>query len=104
LMSGRFAAALQSQLGDRQISVSVTRIDRVAVVRMMRPERRNAVDAATAKAFTDAFRVFDADASLDVAVFTGANDVFCAGADLKALASGDRIALSASGDSPMGPP
>ena len=84
------------------MSVSVTRIDRVAVIRMMRPERRNAVDAATARALADAFRVFDADASLDVAVFTGANDVFCAGADLKALAAGDRV-LSAGGDSPMGP-
>lgn len=86
------------------MSVSVTKIDRVAVVRMMRPERRNAVDAATAKALADAFRAFDADAGLNVAVFAGADDVFCAGADLKALASGGRIALSASGDSPMGPP
>lgn len=86
------------------MSVSVTRVDRVAVIRMMRPERRNAVDASTAKALADAFRGFDADAGLDVAVFTGANDVFCAGADLKALASGDSITLNAGGDSPMGPP
>jgi len=86
------------------MSVSVTRIDRIAVIRLMRPERRNAVDAATAQALADAFRLFDADAGLDVAVFTGADDVFCAGADLKALASGDRITLQASGDSPMGPP
>ena len=50
------------------MSVSVTRIDRVAVIRMMRPERRNAVDAATATALADAFRVFDADASLDVEI------------------------------------
>jgi enoyl-CoA hydratase len=71
---------------------------------MMRPERRNAVDAATAKSLADAFRAFDADTNLDIAVFTGADDVFCAGADLKAIASGDRITLSASGDSPMGPP
>jgi len=85
------------------MSVSVTRIDRIAVIRMMRPERRNAVDAATAKALAEAFRDFDTDAGLDVAVFTGASDVFCAGADLKALATGDRIALSANGDSPMGP-
>lgn len=84
--------------------VSVTKIDRVAVIRMMRPERRNAVDAATAQSLADAFRAFDADASLDVVVFTGADDVFCAGADLKAIASGDRISLSADGDSPMGPP
>jgi enoyl-CoA hydratase len=86
------------------MSVSVTRIDRVVVIRMMRPERRNAVDAATAQSLADAFRAFDADAGLDVAVFAGANDVFCAGADLKALAAGDRISLNASGDSPMGPP
>jgi enoyl-CoA hydratase len=85
------------------MSVSVTRIDRVAVIRMMRPERRNAVDSATAQSLADAFRAFDADAGLDVAVFAGANDVFCAGADLKALAAGDRITLNASGDSPMGP-
>jgi len=84
--------------------VSVTTIDRVAIVRMMRPERRNAVDAATAKSLADAFRAFDADTSLDVAVFTGADDVFCAGADLKAIASGERITLNAGGDSPMGPP
>ncbi len=84
--------------------VSVTTIDRVAIVRMMRPERRNAVDAATAKSLADAFRAFDTDTNLDVAVFTGADDVFCAGADLKAIASGDRITLNASGDSPMGPP
>jgi enoyl-CoA hydratase len=86
------------------MTVSVTRIDRVAVIRMMRPERRNAVDAATAEALADAFRAFDADASLNVAVFSGADDVFCAGADLKALAAGDRITLNAGGDSPMGPP
>ncbi len=86
------------------MSVSVTVIDRIAVIRMLRPERRNAVDAATAQSLAAAFRAFDADAALDVAVFTGGDDVFCAGADLKAIAAGDRIALSASGDSPMGPP
>ena len=84
--------------------VSVTTIDRVAIVRMLRPERRNAVDAATAKSLADAFRAYDADTSLDVAVFAGADDVFCAGADLKAIAAGDRITLHAGGDSPMGPP
>jgi enoyl-CoA hydratase len=86
------------------MSVSVTAIDRVAVVRMSRPQRRNAVDAATAKSLADAFRAFDADENLDVAVFAGGDDVFCAGADLKAIAAGDPITLSAKGDSPMGPP
>jgi enoyl-CoA hydratase len=86
------------------MSVSVTRIDRIAVIRILRPERRNAVDAATAGSLADAFRAFDADEGLDVAVFTGADDVFCAGADLKAIAAGARVELSAAGDSPMGPP
>ena len=86
------------------MSVTVTTLDRVAVIRMQRPERRNAVDAATAQSLAAAFRAFDADGGLDVAVFAGGDDVFCAGADLKALAAGDRITLSASGDSPMGPP
>src|SRR3984957_2874427 len=86
------------------MSVSVTTTDRIAVIRMLRPERRNAVDAVTAKSLADAFRTFDADQGLDVAVFTGADDVFCAGADLKAIASGARVELSAVGDSPMGPP
>jgi enoyl-CoA hydratase len=86
------------------MSVSMTSIDRVAVIRIVRPERRNAVDAATARSLADAFRAFDADANLDVAVFAGGEDAFCAGADLKALASGAAVTLSDSGDSPMGPP
>ena len=86
------------------MSVSVTAIDRIAIVRMSRPERRNAVDAATAESLAAAFRAFDADENMDVAVFAGGDDVFCAGADLKAIAAGDPITLSAKGDSPMGPP
>jgi enoyl-CoA hydratase len=86
------------------MSVSVTAIDRIAVIRLSRPERRNAVDAQTAKALAEAFRAFDADENLDVAVFAGGDDVFCAGADLKALAAGDAIPLSVQGDSPMGLP
>ena len=86
------------------MSVTTTKMDRIAVIRLHRPERRNAVDAGTAQALADAFRSFDADAALDVAVFAGADDVFCAGADLKAIAAGELRALSRSGDSPMGPP
>jgi len=84
------------------MSVSVTTIDRIAVIRMMRPERRNAVDASTARSLADAFRAFDADEALDVAVCAGAKHIV--GADLKAIAAGARVELSAAGDSPMGPP
>ena len=64
---------------------------------------RNAVDGATATALADAFRRFDADESLSVAVLAGAEGNFCAGFDLKALASDDSYRLSESGDGPMGP-
>jgi enoyl-CoA hydratase len=53
-----------------------------------RPEVRNAVDGPTARALADAFRAFDADASARVAVLTGAGGHFCAGADLRTVASG----------------
>jgi enoyl-CoA hydratase len=61
----------------------------VAVVTINRPERRNAVDLATARALFDAFSAFEGDAQASVAVLTGAGGGFCAGADLKALASGE---------------
>jgi len=64
---------------------------------------RNAVDGATAAALADAFRRFDADESLSVAVLTGADGNFCGGFDLKALAREDSYRLSESGDGPMGP-
>jgi len=75
----------------------------VAIVTLDRPQVRNAVDAATAEALADAFRRFDADDALAVAVLTGAQGTFCAGADLKATAErrGNRVKLE--GDGPMGP-
>lgn len=67
-----------------------------------RPGVRNAVDPDTAEALRDAFRRFDTDASLAVAVLTGAGGTFCAGYDLKALAGGDAPAPDAAAG-PMGP-
>ncbi len=61
----------------------------VLTVVLARPERRNAVDAATAAALESAFRDFDADDRHSVGVLYGAHGSFCAGADLKALAAGD---------------
>ncbi|HEY0748276.1 MAG TPA: enoyl-CoA hydratase-related protein [Steroidobacteraceae bacterium] len=86
------------------MSVSVTAVDRVAVIRLLRSERRNAVDAAIARSLVDAFLAFDSDAALDVAVLAATDEVFCAGADLKAIASGAPPQISPHGDSPMGPP
>jgi len=83
--------------------VEIGRSDSILTVTINRPEVRNAVDAKTAAALADAFRSFDADHTLDVAVLTGAGETFCAGADLKAIASGRPNALSEVGDGPMGP-
>lgn len=56
-----------------------------AVVRINRPERRNAIDGATAEALLHAFRRFVADEGARVLVLTGDRAAFCAGADLKAI-------------------
>jgi enoyl-CoA hydratase len=75
----------------------------VLTVTIDRPEVRNAVDRATADALVDAFRAFDADDGLSVAVLTGAGGTFCAGADLKAISRGEGNRIAADGDGPMGP-
>ncbi len=86
-------------------TVLVERIGQVLVVSINRPEARNAVDGPTATALADAFRTFDADDELAVAVLTGTGGAFCAGADLKAVATGrgNRIDLDMNLDGPMGP-
>ena len=84
--------------------LQVERIDRTFVVTINRPQRRNAVDVATAKALFDAFTEFDNDAALDIAILTGAGGNFCAGADLQAVAAGESRDLRPElAIGPMGP-
>lgn len=74
----------------------------VYVVTLNRPKVRNAIDGPTAAALAGAFRAFDADESLSVAVLTGAGGTFCAGADLAAVASGERgLRVAEEGDAPL---
>jgi len=62
------------------------RIGAAAVLTIDRPQRRNAVDDATARRFRQGLRDFEADEDARVLVLTGASgEAFCAGADLKAL-------------------
>lgn len=77
----------------------------VCVITIDRPEVRNAVDRPTADALAAAFRAFDADDDLLVAVLTGAGGTFCAGADLKGVSEGrgNRVDRAMSVDGPMGP-
>jgi enoyl-CoA hydratase len=57
-----------------------------AILTIDRPERRNAVDAATATALRQRLEEFEADADARVLILTGAGgEAFCAGADLKAI-------------------
>ncbi len=84
-------------------AVRVRRDGPVSTILLSAPQRRNAVDGATAAALAEAFRAFDADSDAAVAVLHGEGGVFCAGADLKSAgtAAGNRV--SADGDGPMGP-
>ena len=85
------------------MAVNVEKDGPVTVVILSRPEVRNAVDLETAEELAAAFRAFEADASAQVAVFTGDQGCFCAGADLQMIAAGTPNRVAADGDSPMGP-
>jgi enoyl-CoA hydratase len=84
-------------------TVHVEHDGRVTIVTIDRPEVRNAVDRSTSEALAHAFHQFGKDDDHDVAVLTGANGVFCAGADLKAITGGNAVPLREEGDGPMGP-
>ncbi len=78
----------------------------VLVVTIDRSDVRNAVDRPTADDLTAAFRSFEHDETLRVAVLTGADGTFCAGADLKAMSDEDRrnhLDPDPEADGPMGP-
>jgi enoyl-CoA hydratase len=85
------------------MSVHVENREGVVIVTIDRPEARNAVDRLTASRLAEAFRAFEADESLSVAILTGAGGTFCAGADLKSIAAGEGNRVEESGDGPMGP-
>ena len=85
------------------MSVDIEQRGRVTVVTINRPEVRNAVDHPTANALAEAFTAFDADPDSDVAVLTGAEGTFCAGADLKSVSSAEGAPkLKETGNGPLG--
>jgi enoyl-CoA hydratase len=87
-----------------KVVIRVEKDGPVSTVTLSRPDRRNAVDRATALELVAAFAAFDADPSASVAVFCGDHGHFCAGADLKAFASREAEDwLQAEGPAPMGP-
>ncbi|MEM9668170.1 MAG: crotonase/enoyl-CoA hydratase family protein [Pseudomonadota bacterium] len=69
------------------------------IITINRPHARNAVDPETAEQLKAAFEAGEADDEIAVHILTGAEGNFCAGADLKAVASGG----SYKSEAPMGP-
>ena len=85
------------------MAIRLERAEAIATIVIDRPEARNAVDGPAARALAEAFREFEADDALRVAVLWGAGGVFCAGADLKARGTERSLRLAPDGDGPMGP-
>ena len=84
------------------MSVDIALRGRITVVTLNRPEARNAVDHTTATALAEAFRRFNDDPAADVAVLTGADGTFCAGADLKSIGTDSAPRVRSTGDGPLG--
>lgn len=68
------------------LSIEV-RATRVAVVTLNRPDVLNALDLELREALADAFLGFAKDSGIRAVVVTGGNQVFAAGADIKAMAN-----------------
>ena len=79
--------------------VTYTATDRVATITLNRPEARNAVNGDVANALEAAIDRLEADEDVWVGILTANTEgqdrpVFCAGADLKAINSGQAAALA----------
>jgi len=70
--------------------VTVERRGHVQVITISRPEVRNALNGAAARALAAAADELDADGDLRAGVLTGAGGAFCTGMDLKAYLRGDK--------------
>jgi len=84
-------------------TVTTERNGSIFVVSINRPQVRNAVDGPTSAALAEAFRTFDADPELSVAILTGASGTFCSGFDLTAMSDQERgLRVAEDGDGPLG--
>jgi enoyl-CoA hydratase/carnithine racemase len=66
-------------------AIELQREESVAIVRMNRPERRNALSPPVLHELAQAIGDFDADEGVRCIVVTGTDEVFAAGADIKAM-------------------
>lgn len=85
----RAAAATKDPREESAVSVVLTEFaDGIATITINRPEARNAVNRAVARALADAIDEFEARPDVAVGILTGAGGTFSAGMDLKAFADG----------------
>jgi enoyl-CoA hydratase/carnithine racemase len=64
------------------VSLLIENRDKLRIITLNRPEKRNALDTALTQALLKELRVADAEDAVDAIVLTGAGQAFCAGADL----------------------
>jgi enoyl-CoA hydratase len=62
---------------------------RIAIITINRPEARNAINRPVARGIEAAIDRIEDDPDVWIGILAGEGQVFCAGADLKAIASGD---------------
>jgi crotonobetainyl-CoA hydratase len=72
-------------------AVTLERQGHVGIATIRRPEAMNAVNAAVSTGLGEALAEAEADEAVRVLIVTGEGGAFCAGADLKALATGEDI-------------
>jgi enoyl-CoA hydratase len=73
--------------------VLVTQDDGIQTITINRPEARNAMTLAAAKAIAAALDELDSRDDLRIGILTGAGGTFCAGMDLKGFLRGERPSL-----------
>jgi enoyl-CoA hydratase len=85
-------------------TILVRRTGRVATVTLNRPRAHNALSRALVSEVTTAVRSLDRDEGVGAIVITGSGSAFCAGLDLKELASLDPELLTSQPESAILPP
>ncbi|MGH3452112.1 MAG: crotonase/enoyl-CoA hydratase family protein [Haloechinothrix sp.] len=75
------------------MAVDVEQREPCTIIRINRPEARNAVNGAVAQGIEDAIDAIEADERIWVGILTGEPPVFSAGADLKEINAGNAAAL-----------
>ncbi|KAG8181471.1 hypothetical protein JTE90_016559 [Oedothorax gibbosus] len=94
LIKREFSTETKSEL------VRVSKQDKLYLIGINRPEKRNCVNSETASQLKRAFEDFSSDSNAYAAVLYGVGGTFCAGYDLKEISTAN---VQLTDDGPMGP-